>query len=94
MSTNFVDKIVIAPQLDETSHFDLYAVAIGSDDSFHAGNEVNLNPPGAVINMSGVMIWWTVHYARSRVFLKSQHFFDFSENCGVIDLGTPQAPRP
>jgi hypothetical protein len=44
-----VDKIVIAPQLDEASHFDLYAVAIGSDDSFHAGNNVNLNPPGAVI---------------------------------------------
>lgn len=47
LSKNFVDKIVIAPQLDEASHFDLYAVAIGSDDSFHAGNNVNLNPPGA-----------------------------------------------
>lgn len=46
LSKNFVDKIVVMPQLDEASHFDLYAVAIGSDDSFHAGNNVNLNPPG------------------------------------------------
>ena len=39
-------KIVIAPQLDDASHFDLYAVAIGSDDSFHAGDAVSFNPPG------------------------------------------------
>ena len=53
LSNNYADKIVIAPQLDEASHFDLYAVAIGSDDSFHAGNNVNLNPPGAL----GCQVW-------------------------------------
>eukprot|EP00438_Fugacium_kawagutii_P006479 Skav231963 [mRNA] locus=scaffold2806:190265:192377:+ [translate_table: standard] len=48
-------KIVIAPELDEVSHFDVYAVAIGSDDSFHAGNNVNLNPPGWGIGQWGLL---------------------------------------
>lgn len=38
--------IVIAPKLHGDSIFHAYAVSIGSDDSFHVGNNVNLNPPG------------------------------------------------
>ena len=38
--------IVIAPRLQGSSRFHAYAVAIGSDDSLHIGDNVALNPPG------------------------------------------------
>ncbi|CAK9100025.1 unnamed protein product [Durusdinium trenchii] len=39
-------QIIIAPHMDKDSKLSIYAVAMGSDDSFHVGDGVNLNPPG------------------------------------------------